>query len=227
MDTADKIKRNVEHGMEQSPCSPMDPPKEYELHSQMKVPYEELAKPLQILFDDHQEFLKILDNFEKSLIEFRDNRWAINESISANFRDFFQFLDSHTVNHNGKEEKALFPILREKLIATGECSPNPMNQLTPCDVMEDEHIKVMQLSCLVFNLLGLAAKLPDAKSRDILYQQAMEQGREIVEIMRLHIYKENNVLMPLANRLLSEEEFKVVLRKMKPFLPAEPSDFSV
>ena len=37
------------------------------------------------------------------------------------------------------------------------------------DVLEDEHIKIMQISCLVFNFLGIAAKLNDPESKVVLF----------------------------------------------------------
>lgn len=203
----DKIKRNVANGLEpDETSSPMNPPKAYDLQKKMDIPYEDLPKALQKLYDDHCQYLEVLDAFEKALIEFRDKRWVINPQVSTAFRDFFEFVDVHASVHNLKEEKALFPLLRKRLIEKGECSPG-LNPTTPTDVMEDEHIKVMQLSCLVFNLLGLGAKIPDPLSKNITYQVAMEQGREIVEIMRLHIFKENQVLFPLAVKHLTEEEF--------------------
>lgn len=210
----DPIVRDCKSGLvEGEVSSPMDPPNPYQLNQKLDVPYEDLAKPLQHLYDEHTAYLVILEAFEKALIEFRDRGWTMNESISKGFRDYFESVDTLTSKHNIKEERALFPILKERMIAAGECSPG-LNPTTPTDVMEDEHMTVMQLSCLVFNLLGLGAKLPDPMSRNIIYQNAMEQGRDIVEIMRLHIFKENQVLIPMAHRLLSKEDFTLVWKKM-------------
>ena len=214
---ADRISRFVENGLDSKDiASPMDPPQAFEIPeaARQSVAYENLAKPLQRLFDDHVEFIRVLEGFEKSLVAFRESQWQMNPDISKAFRDFFYFMDNQTPAHNAKEEKALFPLLRERLISAGECSP-VINTTTPTDVMEDEHQQVFQSASLVFNLLGIGAKLPDEKSRGIVFQHAVDAGREICDIMKLHIFRENEVLLPLAQKLISAEEFAVIDQKMQ------------
>lgn len=212
----DRITRFVEHGLDEGDiASPMDPPQPFEIPAaaRQKLDYAQMAHPLQRLFDEHRAFLDILEQFEKSLTAFREGHWEMTPEISKAFRDFFRFMDNDTPSHNAKEEKALFPLLRERLIRSGECSPG-MNTTTPTDIMEDEHSHVMQSACLVFNLMGIGAKLPDPTSRAIVYQHAVDQGREIVDIMKLHIFRENEVLLPLAQTLISPEEFETIDRRM-------------
>jgi hemerythrin-like domain-containing protein len=210
----EKIARFVENGLEDNTvCSPMNPPESHELSQKMAIPYENLAKPLQILVDEHREYLVVLDAFEQALADFRTSGFIMDEKISKTFGNYFEFVDKHVMAHNHKEEKSLFPLLRSRFIATGECSPG-MNVTTPTDVMEDEHLRVAQASNLVFNLLGLGAKMRDVEDRRVIFMHATEQGREIVEIMRLHIFRENNVLFPLAQKLITEDEFSDIGRKM-------------
>jgi hemerythrin-like domain-containing protein len=125
-------------------------------------------------------------------------------------------MDHDTPKHNGREEKALFPVLHEKLIASGECSPGD-HPTTAVDVMEDDHLKVAQASAIVFNLLGIASRIRDAASRATLCQIACDQGREIVEVMRLHILKENEVLLPQAQKLCTPQELHAIGLKMARF----------
>ena len=73
--------------------------------------------------------------------------------------------------------------------------------------MEDEHIKVAQVTAIVFNFLGLAARLPDQQSREITYQSAFNQGMAIIETMKLHIFREENILFPQAMQYFTEHEF--------------------
>jgi hemerythrin-like domain-containing protein len=57
------------------------------------------------------------------------------------------------------------------------------------------------------NFLGLGSRLEDKKSREIVFELAFEQGKVIVETMRLHIYREDETLFPLAMKLISKNEF--------------------
>lgn len=211
----DKIHRFVENGLEgANVASPMDPPQSFHLEGIEKVAFADLSEPLRVLVAEHEAYIAVLDEFETGLIAFKDRRWMMDDVCSKRFRKFFHFMDDETVRHNSKEEKALFPVLQKKLIAVGECSPGS-RPTTAIDVMEDDHLKVMQVSCLVFNLLGIASRLKDAESRNTVYQIAYDQGREMVETMRLHIFKENEVLFPRAQKLLSADEMLFVNEKMK------------
>lgn len=210
----DKITRSVEHGLnEDEISSPMAPPVAMHHGDIKKVSPEDFAPALKMLWDDHQEFLAVLDCFEQALTSFKNEGWKISPETSRGFGQFFEFMDHDTPRHNAKEEKALFPLLHEKLVATGECSPGE-HPTTSVDVMEDDHLKVAQASALVFNLLGIASRLRDENSRATLNQIAYDQGREIIEVMRLHILKENEVLLPQAQHLLDGEELHTVGLKM-------------
>lgn len=207
------IKRFVEHGVEQSPCSPMEPP-EARSSSVEQIPEESLVAPLRAFVAEHREYETVLNVFERSLLALKQNEWRFNPEISAGLKRFFQFQDESVLAHHRKEEKCLFPFLREKFLATGEHSPSG-KPVTPVEVMEDDHLKVGQSTCLVFNLLGLAPRLEDAKSRQVLLEHAFHLGQEIVETMRLHIYKENTVIFPLAQQLISADEWRVIARMME------------
>jgi len=68
--------------------------------------------------------------------------------------------------------------------------------------------KVTQLGALYLNFLGLGSRLEDKKSRDIVFELAYEQGKTIVETLRLHIYREDETLFLLAMKLISKEVLK-------------------
>ena len=73
--------------------------------------------------------------------------------------------------------------------------------------MEDEHAKAMQLAAVVVNFLGLVFRLPDERSGMIVLDAALEQGKNLVELLRLHVFREDNVVFSLAHRLISTAEF--------------------
>ncbi len=210
------LQRFVEHGLEQGPCSPMEPPEAFSAGTVPQIPYAELAKPLQELLDEHEEYSKVLSVFEQALLQLKQNGWQFTPEVSSGLKRFFSFLDEAVLGHNRKEEKVLFPLLREKFLETGEHSLMGRT-ITPVEVMEDDHQRVGQSACLVFNLLGLAPRLPDPASRKILLEHAFHLGQEIVETMKLHIYKENTVLFPLAQQMFSQQEWERLAARLSEF----------
>jgi len=206
MNTDDPIKRNVEKDSGEE-LSPMAPPEAYAPSTVEPVAYKDMHPLLQILMDEHKAFVKVLDNFETSLTEWQQNKWIFNNSINKNFKELFSFLDNSTPLHNKKEEKQLFPLLHKRLLKSGEHSGDDPPK-TGVDVMEAEHIQVAQLGALCLNFLGLGSRVKDNEDREMIFELAYNQGKEIVEIMRLHIYREDETLFPLAMKLISKEEFE-------------------
>src|SRR3989338_2927755 len=194
--------------------SPMDPPALYAPPTVEQVPLDQMAVPLQQLIADHQEFLKVLHAFDSALIKLKERAWKFTPEISAAMKKFFQFMDREIPLHTKKEERGLFPILHEKFLESGEHSPGA-NPRTPVDIMESDHEHLHTMASLVFNLMGLAPRLRDAESRNIVFEHAFDQGQEIVETMKLHIYKEDATLFQLAQKLLSDEEMKKVEEKFQ------------
>lgn len=176
------------------------------------VPYEEMPSLLQQFMDEHQQFLDKLKEFEQALIQFKKNGWRFSENINSIFGQFFNYVDDEIMPHNQLEEKELFPLLKKRLLEKGEHSQYQTyieqgTNRTSVEVMENEHIKLIQLSALTFNFLGLSQKLPDATSQAMVADLAYEQGRQLVELLRLHIQREDKTLFPQACALIDKQEF--------------------
>lgn len=205
----DPVKRNVEKGLEDVEHTPMDPPTAYDQPGKMEVTFENMEKPLLTFVDEHKKAMVIIDAFEKALVQFKTTDYQVDKQINEVFSSFFKFLDDELLPHNVKEEKVLFPILHKKLLEAGEHSTGA-NPVTAIDVMEDDHIKFIQLGALSFNLLGIATRLKDEGSRRFVMDTAYENARELVELLKLHIYREDFTLFPLAQKYLSKEEFEAI-----------------
>ncbi|MEJ2195809.1 MAG: hemerythrin domain-containing protein [Ignavibacteriaceae bacterium] len=203
--SADPLNRFVEKEKEMEESSPMNPPEAFSPSTVEQVSYEDMTPFLQKLMDEHKVFTDVLNKFESSMIDWKKNDWIFNDDINKNFKDLFEFLDKNTPVHNSKEEKRLFPLLHKRLIETGEHGTTDPPK-TAVDIMEDEHIKVAQSGALCLNLLGLGSRLEDKKSKEITFEQAFNQGMAIVETMRLHIFREDETLFPLAMKLISKDE---------------------
>lgn len=177
------------------------------------VPYEEMPYILKHFMNEHKECLKEIDRFEQALLQFKKEKWVLDEEMTKSFSRFFTFMDERVLEHNRKEEEDFFPLLQKRLMESGEHSrfePYISNgeQRTAVEVMEDEHVKFIQLSSLTFNFLGLAPRLPDIRSQSMVADLAFEQGIQLVEMLRLHIQREDKTLFPLACHLISDEEFE-------------------
>ncbi|MBT4478160.1 MAG: hypothetical protein HOC66_02015, partial [Flavobacteriales bacterium] len=61
---------------------------------------------------------------------------------------------------------------------------------------------------LAFNLIGISSRLPDEDSKNIVSDMAYQNSLELIEMLRLHIYREDETLFQLAHQLISSEEFE-------------------
>lgn len=211
----DPLKRNVEHGLDNMKgCTPFDPPSAYDKDNKPKVDFENMHHVLQEFVNEHKIATQKTNDFEEALVKFKNNGYRLTPEINDVFSDFFKFYDNMLLPHNEKEDKVLFPLLNEKLLLTGEHSVGE-DPKTAIDVMEDDHVKFIQLGTLAFNLLGLATRMNDPQSRLFVFDTAYNTCREFTELLRLHIYREDYTLFPLAQKLISESEFGMLQPKLK------------
>jgi hemerythrin-like domain-containing protein len=211
----DPVKRSAEKQSERPEHSPMNPPDAYSPPGIEKIPYEAMPKFLQKLMDDHKAFLTALESLESVLVQLQENGLTPDRDVDDRLRNFFSFLDNEIVSHNLTEEKILFPLLHQRLLEKGEHSQGKL-PTTAVDMLEDDHTKVMQLAAVTFNFLGLAARLADARSRAIVLDAALEQGRALIELQRLHMFREDNVVFALAVRHLGTREFDEMAQRLDP-----------
>ena len=201
----DPLRKQAERGLGSGTgLSPMDPPDAYAPPSVEPVPAEALHPFLRKFRDEHVPFMEELNAFEAAILSIQ--KTAYTKESDAKLRRFFQFFDHEFIPHSRREEATLFPLLRERLMASGEHGGGS-GPTTAADVMEDEHAKAMQLGTVVVNFLGLVFRLPDERSGMIVLDAALEQGKNLVELLRLHVFREDNVVCSLAHRLISTAEF--------------------
>jgi iron-sulfur cluster repair protein YtfE (RIC family) len=184
--------------------SPMDPPDAYAPPSVAPVSPAEMHPFLRTFRNEHVPFMEELNAFEETILSIQ--KTGFTKELDAKLRRFLHFFDHDLVPHSRREEATLFPLLHERLIADGEHSKAGV-PTTAIDLMEDEHAKATQLAAVALNFLGLAFRLPDERSTLIVLDAALEQGKNLVELLRLHIFREDNVVFALAHRLISRAEF--------------------
>lgn len=89
--------------------------------------------------------------------------------------------------------------------------------MTPVDMMEEDHIKILQTASVCFNLLGMAPRLPQEKSSIVVLDTALEQGKSLIETVRLHIFREDNIILPLSHKHVSSNDIEASLKLYKKF----------
>jgi len=225
----DYIKRFVEKGTGGDPVySPMVPPEAYKPPAMEGVSYDELHPALQLFMDEHKSTLTKIDELEATLIEIKKE--GVNRERNKKLGEFFEFLDDKIVLHNLKEERVLFPFIHDRMIDNGEHGTGLIPD-TAVDMLENDHIKMMELATLTFSLMGISSRLTDSVSIALLVDTAVEQGLSLVELLRLHIFREDNVVFPLVHKYLTKDDFNEISRQMKKYfsvqLPAKQSQGNI
>ncbi|GMU85028.1 MAG: hypothetical protein AMXMBFR48_02700 [Ignavibacteriales bacterium] len=215
LDQSDSIKRFVEKDSDEE-LSPMSPPDAYAPPALEDMNVDEMDEVLRRFIEEHNNCLKKVDSFEQALNRIREEGFGAHKEVSNALSDFFEFVDTNITKHNIKEEKILFPLLQERYFETGEHSQGSV-QKTAVDMLEDDHVKFMQLAGITFTLLGLAGRLPDQSSRLVVLDFALEQGKMLAEMLRLHIFREDKIVFPFAQKNLSPEEFSKIKTRMDEF----------
>jgi len=206
------IEPEVEIDMEGG-ISPYAPPEAFDPPSkEEEIPYEDMHPFLQEFIDDHNEYTKELNAFEATIALIEGGK--IDREIDERLRQFFGYFDDHIVGHNLEEEKYLFARISKKMLENGEHS-NGQDNFNVIDVLEDDHVKSIQMAAITFNMFALFSRIPDEKSRYIILDVALNQAKELLELLKVHIFREDTIIFPYAQRNFSDEELTEIQQKTK------------
>jgi hemerythrin-like domain-containing protein len=118
----------------------------------------------------------------------------------APLRDLAAHLERQFATHMAAEERVLFPALRAAF-------PEGRGTLEP--LMAD-HAELRQMLVALFGLLD---RSPDA-ARD---EQLVVLARDLSDLLRLHIRKEESVVLDVAERVLSRAELDAMAAGLESF----------
>ena len=145
--------------------------------------------PTETLKHEHRIVLMVLEGAEREARSITAGA-AVHADKVEQMVDFFKnFVDRC---HHAKEEKHLFPALAAKGFAPGS---------GPVGVMLHEHEQGRAA------VRAIAAALPGARAGD--RKAALDLADALLgyaELLRAHIYKEDNVLFPMADQVLPAQE---------------------
>lgn len=138
-----------------------------------------MEKVTDILSEEHKVVMGVLTKFEAALRKFDI------ETI----KDTITFFNDKLVLHRRKEEEILFP----------ELKPIVGEESGPVACMLEEHKIEKEL------LEKLSRNIGEAKSSKRAKEAVVKAGFEIIDLLTKHIWKEDNVLFPMAESVLPAE----------------------
>lgn len=144
------------------------------------------ADPLLQFEAEHEVALTALERLERAAEALRESGPA--EPHFATAREVHGLLCGAVRQHNEAEERALFPVLGED---------------APLGPFLQEHEILWSLEAE----LGRALERADRAG-------AARVALEIVDLLRIHIRRENEVLFPMARALLGAEGLAIVARRL-------------
>ncbi len=148
-------------------------------------------KPTETLKHEHEVILLVLAGVEREAQKIRKTRKADVEKLNR-IVDFFRNFTDRC--HHGKEEKHLFVKLAERGMD---------KESGPIAVMLAEHEMGRE------KIRAIADALPKAKNGNAKAVRILCENLEAyVALLRAHIDKENNVLFPMAEQILGDEDQK-------------------
>ena len=151
-----------------------------------------MDKAIKILVDEHENILILADSLERECDKVGRGK-KINEEFFKNAVDFIRnYADKF---HHAKEEEILFKEFC-KTAEKGCLHCNPVEQMLYEHNIGREFVKGMEN--------GLKEKNKD---------KIIENSKGYINLIREHIFKENNILYPMAEEALSNDIKKGMLKK--------------
>ena len=143
-----------------------------------------------ILVKEHETILKVIDALDRKIEEFREGN-LIDVGFLRSLLEFSRvFIDKC---HHGKEELCLFPCLERRGIP---------RENGPIGVMLMEHEMGRSL------VRQINERLDSYVSRHSKtdFERILNLCSEYIELLRQHIYKENNILFPMGDGVIDEDD---------------------
>lgn len=151
------------------------------------------STPAQVLIEEHRVIQRVVAAMAVIADELREGRDVDPQDL----RDVVTFLRVFADEcHHGKEEEHLFPMLESRGVPATGC---------PVGALKNEHVKGRTL----------VGQLADATERYAADRSATRDSliaalAGLVELYPNHIWKEDYLLLPMADKVLSGEDQKVL-----------------
>ncbi|UCE03670.1 MAG: hemerythrin domain-containing protein [Candidatus Latescibacterota bacterium] len=140
--------------------------------------------PIELLKREHDSTLERVDRMELAVADLNGARQK--EALEL-LKNGLQFLENEVRAHGALEEEVLYPALGRHV---------PKQTI---DVMLDEHKELWW----EMDLLGNALSRQNAPINEVRWH-----ATALIDLLRRHIDKENNVIFLMTAQMLSEEEYR-------------------
>jgi hemerythrin-like domain-containing protein len=157
----------------------------------MNAPPEH-TDPITILTEDHHKGLKRLEDLERAAGYIKENGFSFD--AFTQIAEAIEYINLEIRRHNEIEEKYLFPLLDRHVNG-------------PSHIMHNEHRELWKLFS---RLLESVEDVQEGRIYATTIWELVESSRSIVAMLSEHIRKENEVLFPMARKLLTKEEYEQV-----------------
>lgn len=166
-----------------------------------------MTRPLTILMDEHRLIERVLGSLETCAAEV-EGGLALERAFARDYAEFLRgFADAW---HHGKEEEILF----RRMIERGFSA-----EAGPVAVMLHEHREGRALVGAIHAVGGGAGAPLDAERAAFL-----SGARGFIPLLRQHIQKEDNILYPMSERVLTPDEFETMLADFGAFEESAGAD---
>lgn len=145
---------------------------------------------------EHREALAHLDALDQSITAIAPERAPDPPSSTDHRRlisEAVKFLETPMMRHLDAEETALFPLMQRRLGSAG-----------PIQVMESEHRWLREHVAELARLTQWDGDIPQNSH----WARLRREADQMIEVLTGHIYKEDNVLFPMAAQLLSPADWE-------------------
>jgi hemerythrin-like domain-containing protein len=145
--------------------------------------------------DDHRRVLERVARLEAALWPEGSSRSG--SRVEAELRETLAVMDRQFGTHMAAEDEVLFPALLEAL-------PETRGSIGP---LETEHAELRDM----LKRLESTLAEPDPSDRD---EQVAVQVRDFIDLLRIHIRKEEAVVIRVAERVLRPREVQALAARM-------------
>ena len=155
-----------------------------------------MSKPTEILSNDHKKVLEKLKVMEQTIKDLK------SPNVKNTLLDLEGFFKKEVELHFRKEEEALFPEIEKFIPREGG----------PVGIMLMEHEDLYRYKDNLFK--GVDFLLKDENTEEALVL-IKENGTNYINLLREHIFKEDNMLFMMADMHLEEDQIKEIMKKFE------------